>query len=159
MKICPAYSSRNVFLIHVKFRMAGKSPLSIYKSKVSSMFGLWHVQHVIMISSWLKGAKHGKSLNRSFMHFTSIHIPLARTRQSHQTTRQLMKWSLAHKEKEIGSMNSQPVSATFGFWNNHAKSITVINEYPRWFIEQFSKQHSLSPGISSRRVSYNSYQY
>lgn len=70
-----------------------------------------------------------------------------------------MKWSLAHKEKEIGLMNSQAVSATVGFWNNHAKSITVINEYPRWLIEQFSEEHSLSPGISSRRVSYNSYQY
>ena len=60
-------------------------------------------------------AKHGGSLKRSFVRFTSIHIPLARTLQNHQTTRQPMKWSLAHKEKETGLMNSQPVSATVVF--------------------------------------------
>lgn len=129
------------------------------QAQVSSTLQLGHVYHIITTSRWQKQEKHDESLKESFMYITSIHIPLVTTLPSHLTTRQAMKWSLGWEEKEIVLMKSQPVSVTVDFRNSHVKPTAVISEYPRWLIEQFPKEHSLYPRISSTKVICNSNQY
>lgn len=75
--------------------------------------------------------KHGEPLKEGFLHITSIHVPLATALPSDLTTRQVVKWSLAQEEIETGLMDSQLVSATVNFQNNHVTPTAVIGEYSR----------------------------